>query len=303
MDQITVTALPDLSPEHRAEVERVVAEATATDGSAPLSEQFTYDLRRPSGASHLLAYAGPALAGYAQVHAGAAELVVAPTLRRRGVGTALLTALPKGTEVWTHGSVPAAEAFAAAHHLSVSRELFVLGRTLGDGPPLPAVVLPQGLAVRSFEPGRDEDELLRVNAAAFADHPEQGALTRADLDERMTQAWFDSRGLLLVVPRDDPDTVAAFHWTKIHSPGTPAAGTPRGRTGEVYVVGVHPAYQGQGLGVPVTLLGLEYLREQGVREVFLYVDGDNAPAITVYRRLGFEARGVDRMYSRADPRE
>ena len=60
---------------------------------------------------------------------------------------------------------------------------------------------------------------------------------------------------------------------------------------------VDPAYQGKGLGKPVTLLGLRYLREQGVADVILYVDGDNPAALKVYRGLGFTTRSVDRMFA------
>ena len=84
-------------------------------------------------------------------------------------------------------------------------------------------VLPDGLVARPFRPGRDEEEWLRVNAAAFAHHAEQGRMTRADLDARMDEPWFDPAGLILVVPESDPDTVAAFHWTKR------ALGRPQGR--------------------------------------------------------------------------
>ena len=66
---------------------------------------------------------------------------------------------------------------------------------------------------------------------------------------------------------------------------------------EVYVVGVHPAYQGRGLGAPVTLLGLHHLVSRGARSIHLYVDGDNAPAIAVYRRLGFAVTRTETMYA------
>jgi mycothiol synthase len=112
-------------------------------------------------------------------------------------------------------------------------------------------------------------------------------MTRADLDARMEESWFDPEGLILVVPEDDPDTVAASHWTKRRSE----------TEGEVYVVAVDPAYQGKGLGRPVTLLGLQYLRQVGVEDVILYVDGDNPAALKVYRGLGFTTRSVDRMFA------
>ena len=65
----------------------------------------------------------------------------------------------------------------------------------------------------------------------------------------------------------------------------------------MYVVGVDPAYQGRGLGRPLTLLGLQHLRAVGVDDVILYVDGDNPAALRVYRGLGFTTRSVDRMYA------
>ena len=49
------------------------------------------------------------------------------------------------------------------------------------------------LEVRAFRPG-DEAELLRVNAAAFAHHPEQGSMDAAELAERMAEPWFDPDG-------------------------------------------------------------------------------------------------------------
>ena len=147
-------------------------------------------------------------------------------------------------------------------------------------------MLPPGLVARGFEAGQDEQEWLRVNALAFAHHPEQGRLTRADLEARMAEPWFDPAGSSSSCPDDDERTVAAFHWTKVH----PAGEEGPHEVGEVYVVGVDPAYQGRGLGRPLTLLGLHHLRPAGARDVILYVDGDNPAALAVYRGLGFATR-------------
>jgi mycothiol synthase len=62
---------------------------------------------------------------------------------------------------------------------------------------------------------------------------------------------------------------------------------------------VHPAYQGRGLGRPVTALGLAHLAALGLPEVVLYVDGDNTAAIRTYTGLGFGSIMVDVMYSRS----
>jgi mycothiol synthase len=282
-----------LAADQQAAVLALVAAAQAEDGVAPMSEQALLAARGRSGRAveHVLAYVDGDLAGYLQVDegtgTGSAELVVAPTHRRRGVASQLLRQLPAGTRVWAHGDLEAAERFAEANGLQVVRELWVLGRRFDEAGPLEEPVLPDGLVARSFRPGRDEDQWLRVNAAAFASHAEQGRMTHADLDARMAESWFDPNGLILVVPEADPDTVAASHWTKKHSMSK----------GEVYVVAVDPAYQGKGLGKPVTLLGLAYLRDQGVDDVILYVDGDNPAALKVYRGLGFTTRSVDRMFA------
>ncbi len=285
---------PSLTDDQRDAVLAVVDSATALDGTGALSERSVLALRG-LGASHRLVYVGADLSGYAQLADGAAEMVVVPEHRRAGIGSGLLTDLPEDVRVWAHGDVPAAEAFAAARDLVVVRELWVFGRLLDYPPALADVVLPQGLTARAFEAGRDEDEWVRVNAAAFVHHPEQGRMTRADLGARMAEPWFDAAGLILVIPADEPDRVAAFHWTKVHEAGEKGPD----RVGEVYVVGVDPAYQGRGLGRPVTLLGLHHLVGLGLRDVILYVDGDNPAALRVYRSLGFTPRSVDRMYARS----
>jgi mycothiol synthase len=135
------------------------------------------------------------------------------------------------------------------------------------------------VSVRGFEVG-DEAELIRVNAAAFASHPEQGAMDAANLAERMAEPWFDPAGLVVAVAGD---RMLGFHWTKQHSPSL----------GEVYVVGIDPEAQGQGLGKLLTLAGLHHLTSRGVEEVLLYVESDNEPAIAVYSGLGFTHAAAD----------
>lgn len=296
---------PLREPEARA-VGALLREAETHDGGPALSEQFLLSVRsghlpQAPGVTHLLARAADgSLAGYAQVRAGAAaeppsaELVVAPASRRAGVGGALLAALPADVRVWSHlpgAAGQGAAAFAAASSLRSVRSLHVMGRSLVAPPFWPAAQVPDDLVVRTFEPGRDDEAWLTVNSAAFAHHPEQGALTRADLRERMRQPWFDANGFLLVCPRESPEVIAAFHWTKVDP--------PEGDVGEVYVVGVAPDHQGSGLGRAATVLGLNHLRDAGLREVVLYMDEDNVAAVHTYSRLGFHDLQVHRQFAGA----
>jgi mycothiol synthase len=289
-----------LTPDEAEAVLALAREAAAADGSEPLSEQFRLSVRARDhdGVEHRLALGDDGrLVGYAQCRLGdgapAAELVVAPGARRSGTGTALLDALPVGARVWSHATGAAAEgatAFARARGLVPTRSLHVMGRSLHGAPTWPAASLDPSYAVRSFEPGRDEDAWLALNAAAFAHHPEQGSMRRVDLDQRMAEPWWDPAGLLLVVDADDPDTLAASHWTKVDPPG--------GDVGEVYVVAVAPDRQGHGLGRAVTVLGLDHLRSRGLARVVLYVDEDNVAAVRTYRALGFEDLEVHRQFAR-----
>lgn len=287
----------------QAEAVLALADAAAEhDGAPPLSEQFRLSARarEHDGVVHLLAL-GPdgEVVGYAQSRAGedgetpSGELVVAPRARGAGVGTALLAALPDGIRLWSHAvgaAADAADGFAEARGLVPVRSLHVMGRSLTGGDPWPEASVDPRYAVRTFEPGRDEDAWLALNAAAFAHHPEQGSLRRADLDQRMAEPWWDPAGLILVVRADDPDTLVASHWTKVDPPG--------GDVGEVYVVAVSPDHQGEGLGRAVTVLGLDHLRSLGLARVVLYVDEENAAAVHTYRRLGFDDVEVHRQYAR-----
>ncbi|MGN6751062.1 MAG: mycothiol synthase [Intrasporangium sp.] len=302
MSDVTIErrgARPSLTPAESHAILRLAERARDTDSSAPLSEQFrmSVESRDGEGVSHFLAYtAEQALVGYAQSRSGgpdepaSAELVVDPDHRGGGVGAALLAQLPMDVRLWSHESDGPAEGFARGQGLVPVRELHFMGRSLTSGPPWPAATLPEGYVVRRFEPGRDEREWLRVNAAAFAHHPEQGALAMPDLEQRMAQPWFDPGGFILVVPADEPGRIAAFHWTKVDP--------PNGRQGEVYVVGVAPERQGLGLGKAVTVLGLDHLRDEGLEQVVLYVDDDNSAAMHTYRTLGFEDLQVHRQFAR-----
>ncbi|MPY55328.1 mycothiol synthase [Streptomyces acidicola] len=291
----SIESRPSLTPDQTEAVLTLLTEAARTDGQQAVSEQGRLQLRggERAGVRHLLLTLDDTLVGYAQledtdpVEAPAAELVVHPAHRGRGhgraLGTALLAESGKRLRVWAHGGHSAARHLSQVLGLTLFRELRQMRRPLTDFNPAEPV-LPEGVTVRAFVPGKDDAAWLAVNAQAFAHHPEQGSLTQRDLDDRKAEPWFDPSGFFLA---ERGGELIGFHWTKVHEAE---------RLGEVYVLGVRPGAQGGGLGKALTTIGLRHLADRGLPTAMLYVDADNKAAVTVYERLGFTTHEVDLMY-------
>jgi len=296
-----------LSADDVGQVRALVEAVEAADGVGPLSEHVLLHLPGggDTGVRHLLALDDERLVGYAhldvtdQVAGSSAELAIHPAARRRGTGRALALRLlehsPDGRlRLWAHGEHPGAAELAADLGFTRARVLLQLRRSLQE--PLPAAELPDGVAVRTFELGRDEPAWTALNARAFADHPEQGRWTARDLELREREPWFDPTGFFLA---ERGGHLVGFHWTKVHGAkmhGADSHGHPP--VGEVYVVGVDPAEQGRGLGAALTVLGLRSLRDRGLASALLYVDESNAAAVRVYERLGFRRHATDVSFTR-----
>jgi mycothiol synthase len=251
-------------------VRSVADAATDSDGAAPLDEATWLSLRAgDSGWQGVVTEDG-----FALTHGEDLHLVVHPSARGRGLATSWLGDLDGPAQAWSHGGHPAAARLAAGFGFERVRDLWVMRRPMSE--PLPS---PADVAIRAWTPA-DSDELLRVNAEAFAHHPEQGALDEAGLAVRMAEPWFDPAGLLVAM---EGQRMLGFHWTKQHSASL----------GEVYVVGIDPTAQGRGLGRALTLAGLHHLAGLGVSEVLLYVEADNHAARSTYAKLGFSHADAD----------
>jgi mycothiol synthase len=293
-----------LSDDQQGRIRKLIAAAEVVDGVAPVGDQVLRELSHDR-TRHLLAFDGENpdgdILGYlnlapADEEATAmAELVVHPSARRRGIGSAMaragLAEGGDGARIWAHGNIEAARATAAALGLVVVRELLQMRRPLDD---LPAVTVPDGVRIATYSGPADDAELLRVNNAAFAWHPEQGGWTEADIAERRGESWFDPEGIFLAF--DEPTgRLLGFHWTKIHDSDL----------GEVYIVGIDPAAQGRGLGAALTLIGLHHLAgaltASSEASVMLYVEADNSAAVKTYSRLGFDVSSVDAAYAARVP--
>jgi mycothiol synthase len=288
---LTIDVATELTETEIAGVVRLVADAEAVDHMRALNEAALLRLRRPHPTTqHVLVSEDEDLVGYAQLESGTewsgGQLVVSPEHRRQGVGTLLLQRLITGSSsplrVWAMGDTPAARALASAAGMTRQRELLIMERRLDDE--LPEPVVPAGVQIRTFVPGQDEKEWLRVNAAAFAHHPEQALIDGDDLADRMAEPWFNAEGFFVATIND---TMVGFHWTKQH----------QDQLGEVYVLGIVPSAAGGGLGKALLLTGLRSLQQRGSTRVELYVEADHQAAIALYLSYGFATVSRDVMYA------
>ncbi len=262
----------------RAAVRVLAASVEAEDGAPPLSDGALAALGS-AAVTHVVAEDGALLVGYAQRSGESGEIVSRP----EAIDELLDAVDGPGLLVWSHGRRSRLTTALQRRPFDRARVLHRLERSLAD--PVPLRPLPDAVTVSAFRVGVDEDDWVRVNAAAFASHPEQGQWSATDLLTREREAWFDPAGFFLA---RRSGRLVGFHWTKIHPNGV----------GEVYVLGIDPAAQGGGVGAALLTIGLRHLRERGCSRVLLYVDESNSAAMQLYQRYGFTSADEDVQWRR-----
>ncbi|MBL3698828.1 mycothiol synthase [Leucobacter luti] len=306
----------DATPEAALVAARsVIAEATEFDGASPVSDQALLAVSQGKRDLALFADAPGAerIVAVGIVGEGEVDLAVRPDDRGRGVGTAALAALldlategsaaPAGAGstpapallAWAHGENPAAEALLRGAGFTPVRSLYrmALDPALlpSDGRDPLATPLPDGLSLHTFDAARDAAEWVRVNAAAFASHPEQGRISQADFALMREEAWFDPDDLILLTGARDE--VIGSTWVKTVREGDGTVET------ELYAVGVDPAHAGRGLGKALLDATLARMAQHDPARVTLYVDGENERAVRMYEAAGFTIDSRSRQWSRA----
>lgn len=277
------------------EVSQLISDAWRADGTRPLNDHLWLDLReggrqgfagviaRDAGHQHILAYCqiskgneSWSLDLVVHPHHRYDTMELAPELIRQALE---VVSLEGGGHVhwWVFEPNNIHRQLATDARLRPGRRLLQMRRPL----PLSADEQNelQNFPTSHFRVGEDEDAWLAVNNAAFASHPEQGGWSRHTIESREQEPWFNAEGFRMHWLNNE---LAGFCWTKVHADHQPPLG-------EIYVIAIHPSMSGHGLGRKMTLAGLHHLESQGITTAMLYVDADNAAAVSVYESLGFSA--------------
>lgn len=158
------------------------------------------------------------------------------------------------------------------------RQILKLYRPLSI--PIPEIQLAnQNISIITFDSSIHKSQWLAFNNIVFANHLDQGGWQLKDLENRISEPWFDSAGFFLAI---ENNKIIACCWTKIHEDLV-----AQGPIGELYVVGVSPNSTRQGIAKALSIVALNYFKTKNLRQAMLYVDADNVAAIALYNHLGF----------------
>ena len=297
------------------QVRRLLSEAETADGIPPVSDQaFIAAERGERELSLFTAGTDREVIALGVVGAGELDLVVHPDARGNGVGSAILSQLldssPGSGELraWAHGENPAARALLSRASFQPVRELLRMTLDPSLLPDAPAAPVAPTTYDGGFHTATYDDAVpaqaeawVRVNAAAFASHPEQGKMTLEDFHALTRETWFDPEDLIFCfdaagTPEAPAGHTAGYAWVKtVRDAGSPELSP----SCELYAIGVHPDYAGRGLGRALLGSVLDRMAQHRPSRVTLYVDGDNERAVDLYLKHGFEVEQRSTQWLRA----
>lgn len=218
-----------------------------------------------------------------------------PTLRGRGVGTALLRwAVARGEEILAAqpGDLPGLlEAFkevrladAVTLHEAAgfrpARWYFDMRRDLRE--PLPPMPDLGELVVEPYDPGRAEAVRLAHNEA-FADHWGSEPQTAEIWNREFVGDPFFRPGLSFVIL--DGEQIAGYTVNYVAEADWEATGVREGWVGQL---GVRRPWRKRGLATALLVRSMEAFRAAGLEAATLGVDAENPTgALGIYERVGF----------------
>lgn len=148
----------------------------------------------------------------------------------------------------------------------------------------------KGYSVRSFQTG-DTPLLTQVQNDAFTGNWGFCPNTEEQIEYRTQMPNTSKDGILFLIEGNIP---AGYCWTMM----VPAGNGVRGVIGMIAVV---PDYRGKGVSRHILQAEIKHLRSIGLAEIGLDVDGNNAPAVGLYKSTGFKTMGERHWFERVLP--
>ena len=309
---MSVQHIATLQKDQRQQVLDLIQRSAIFDNSPPIAEHILLHLRHggDKSDSHLVVEVHSKVIGYAHldqtdlVAGPSVELVVDPDYRSFGIGKQLLS---KAVEIcgqnlrlWVHGENEAAAAPANSFSFEKIRTVLQMQKHLTSIEKLPK--LDPKITIRSFLPGLDSNDWLSLNNKVFKDHPEQSDWQLHDLNQRLSEEWFDEKGFFIASLNNQ---MIGSTWTKIYdnhfnSFVVLSKYTSQPTTGEIYVTCVDQKYHGKGIGKFLTICAMNHIYSKGSKICTLYVDESNSIALSLYESLGFEPNNFSFQYRLKD---
>jgi len=145
-----------------------------------------------------------------------------------------------------------------------------------------------------------EEQVFRVREASAADLTKVIMINRRCLPENYTYFFFNS--ILQNYPRTflvaevDGD-IAGYVMCRVERGFSKLSKLNLTRLGHVISIAVLPEYRRRGIAKALLTRAMKVLKEEyGCEEVYLEVRVSNQPAISLYRKLGFEIVKISRRY-------
>ena len=146
-------------------------------------------------------------------------------------------------------------------------------------PPAPRITLRPAVPSDAVAIGAVFDAAVRAGWAYLGDLAAEPMFTPQDWDQLVADHLPPN---VLLVAVDETDGVVGY--TAVHP-----------SDGEMFLLFVHPAYAGRGVGRTLLDAAHDALRAAGCAETFLFVHEQNERALAVYTAAGYRPDGSDRV--------
>jgi mycothiol synthase len=227
--------------------------------------------------------------------------IVTPALRRRGIGTLLMkraigraqeltSARPIVVDMSVREPISGAAELAQSLGFQPVRHFCYMER--GDLTSLPEPRFPEGIELREYTLGQDEEEFVAAYSEAFADHWGFVPHTLQQEQHRVGAPHFRTENNLLAVTKDDQIVGLCLLEFSEAEQGSQLPDFP-----VIDDLAVRPAYRRRGIGRALMLSGMRRVAERGYRAIGLAVDVQNPnEALRFYESLGFMAKWGGTVY-------